>query len=82
MSDEQRAQIEAIVTEIRKLPDQAKEGALLYLQGMSAAANLIADVQFVKMIQQLTEQEKTMLLAAMQALIDSRGQQAGSKRNE
>lgn len=32
------------------------------------------DLQFVKMIQQLTDQEKTLLLAVMRSLIDSRGQ--------
>lgn len=41
MSEEQKKQAERITAEMAKLPQELREGALLFLQGMAATAKLM-----------------------------------------
>ena len=41
MSEEQKKQTEAIMTEVNRLAPQQREAALAYMQGMTAAAKLM-----------------------------------------
>ena len=43
MSEEQKKQAESLTRELDKLPKEVREGALLYLQGMTAGAKLAGE---------------------------------------
>ena len=43
MSEEQKKQAESLTRELDKLPKEVREGALLYLQGMTAGAKLASE---------------------------------------
>lgn len=45
MSEEQKKQTEAIMTELNRLAPHQREAALAYMQGMTAAAKLIGKEQ-------------------------------------
>ncbi len=40
MSEQQKQQAEKISEEVKKLPPEMQEGALMYLQGMTAAVKM------------------------------------------
>ena len=48
MSEEQKKQTEAIMTEVNRLAPQQREAALAYMQGMTAAAKLMEKEQEAK----------------------------------